>query len=246
MDPGHNRKESTMHLRSIAPAVAVFFALAASPAFPALAADPPALATERERVYYAIGFNMASNLRQQGLEVDVELVVRGLRDALDDAPNLLNDEEIRIATQKYQTELRQKRSRSIAKVAEGNRLAGTTFLDKNKTAEGVVALPSGLQYKILKAGDGKKPTAADTVDVKYRGTHLDGSEFDASPRDGKPASFKVAKTLPGWQEALLLMPAGSKWQLFVPSSLAYGSRGKTGSVGPDAMLTYVIELVAVK
>jgi FKBP-type peptidyl-prolyl cis-trans isomerase FklB len=248
MDPGRNRKEPTMHLRSIAPAVVAFFALATCPllpASPALAADPPVPATELEKVYYAIGFNMASNLKQQGIEVDVELVVRGLRDALDDAPNQLSDEEIRIAIQKYQTRVRQSRSQNIAKAATSNRLAGDAFLAKNKTAEGVVTLPSGLQYKVLKAGDGKKPTAADAVGVRYRGTFIDGKEFEASPPDGTAKSFKLSKTLPGWQEALKLMPAGSKWQLFVPPSLGYGGRGLSAIVGPNVTLIYEIELVSV-
>lgn len=219
---------------------------------PTFAADsaappaPPALTTELERVHYAIGFNMASNLRQQGIEVDLELVIRGMRDALSEEPNLLSDEEIRIAIQKYQTKARQKKSGNVAKTATDNRLSGEAFLAKNKAAAGIVTLPSGLQYKILKAGDGRKPTAADVVDVKFRGTLLDGKEFDVSPRDGTAVSFRFGKTIPGWQEALKLMPAGSKWQLFIPPSLGYGGRGKSAAVGPNATLIYEIELVAVK
>lgn len=214
-------------------------------AAPALAADPPAPTTEREKVFYAIGYNMASNLKQQGVEVDPEFVIQGLRDALSDEPDLLSQEEIRIGIQKYQTEVRQERFRSIAKSAWDNRQAGEKFLAGNRTAAGVITLPSGLQYRIVKAGNGRKPTAADVVELRFRGTLLDGTEFEASPRDGAPVSLRVSKAIPGWQEALTLMPAGSTWQLFLPPALGYGSRGKSAAVGPDATLIYELELVAV-
>jgi FKBP-type peptidyl-prolyl cis-trans isomerase FklB len=134
----------------------------------------------------------------------------------------------------------------MAKAAEDNKKAGESFLAENKKKEGVVTLPSGLQYKVLKAGDGKKPTDTDTVECNYRGTHIDGTEFDSSYRTGQPATFKVAGVIPGWREALKLMPVGSKWQIFVPSQLAYGTRGKPGSVGPNAALIFEVELLAIK
>jgi FKBP-type peptidyl-prolyl cis-trans isomerase FklB len=134
----------------------------------------------------------------------------------------------------------------MAKAAEDNRKAGESFLAENKKKEGVVTLPSGLQYKVLKAGDGKKPTDADTVECHYRGTLINGTEFDSSYLTGQPATFKIAGVIPGWREALKLMPVGSKWQLFVPSQLAYGARGKGGSIGPNAALIFEVELLAIK
>lgn len=214
-------------------------------ALPGFAADPLPPTTEKEKVYYAIGYNMASNLKQQGIEVDLDLVILGMREALSDEPNLLNDEEIRIATQKYQTQVRLKRSKNVAKNAGDNRLTGEAFLARNKSAEGVVALPSGLQYKVLKAGDGRKPTANDVVEVAFRGTRLDGQQFDATPRDRTSSAYQISNTLPAWQEALKLMPVGSKWQLFVPPALGYGSRGK-GAVGPNMTLIYELELLAIQ
>ena len=155
------------------------------------------------------------------------------------------DEELRKAIDQYQIAVRQKRSQMMAKTAEENKKEGEAFLTENQKKEGVVTLPSGLQYKVLKEGDGRKPTDADTVECNYRGTLVNGTEFDSSYRTGKPAMFKVSGVIPGWAEALKLMPEGSKWQLFVPSGIAYGEKGK-GIIGPNATLIFEVELVAVK
>jgi FKBP-type peptidyl-prolyl cis-trans isomerase FklB len=127
-----------------------------------------------------------------------------------------------------------------------NKKAGEAFLAANKKKDGVVTLPSGLQYKILKAGNGAKPTASQTVSCNYRGTLIDGKEFDSSERNGKPAEFPVGQVIKGWVEALQLMPVGSKWQLFIPSDLAYGANGQGQIIGPNAVLIFDIELLSIK
>jgi FKBP-type peptidyl-prolyl cis-trans isomerase FklB len=171
--------------------------------------------------------------------------MKGMQDAHSGGKLLLSDEDIRIGIEKYQVAVKQKRSKMMIKAAEDNRKEGEAYLAENKKKDGVVTLPSGLQYKILKAGDGKKPTDADTVECNYRGTFINGTEFDSSSRTGKPATFKVTGVIPGWTEALKLMPVGSKWQLFVPYQLAYGSRG-SGRIGPNATLIFEVELLAIK
>ena len=210
------------------------------------AEEAPLLKTPKDKANYAIGVNMIGNIKQQGVEIDLDLVIKGMKDAQSGGKLLLTDEEIRTGIDQYQTSVRQKHSQMKAKAAEENKKAGEAFLAENMKKEGVVTLPSGLQYKILKAGDGKKPTDADTVECNYRGTLVNGTEFDSSKRSGKPATFKVGGVIPGWTEALKLMPVGSKWQLFVPSQLAYGERGKGGQIGPNATLIFEVELLAIK
>jgi len=207
--------------------------------------EPPPLSTEREKVSYAIGVNVMSNMKQQGFDVDLDLVARGMKDALSGGKYLLSDEEIRIAIERYRVASRKRQAAVVAQAAIDNRREGEAFLAANKTADGVVVLASGLQYKILKAGDGKKPSDADTVRLKYRGTLVNGTEIDNSDRAKKPQAYRVADTIPGWREALNLMPAGSSWRLFIPPALAYGDRGKSGSIGPNATLIYEMELLSV-
>lgn len=212
----------------------------------AFAEETTVLKTERDKVNYAIGVNMIGNFKQQGIEIDLDLVVKGMKDALAGGKFLLPDEELRKAIDQYLIAARQKRSLTMAKAAEENRKEGEAFLAENKMKEGVVTLPSGLQYKILKSGDGKRPTAADTVELYYRGAFINGIEFDNTYRTRKPATFKVSGgVIPGLSEALKLMPVGSKWQLFIPAQLAYGEQG-TGRIGPNAALIYEVELLAVK
>jgi FKBP-type peptidyl-prolyl cis-trans isomerase len=145
-----------------------------------------------------------------------------------------------------QADLKSKREASTQVAGNANKTAGEAFLAANKTKEGVVTLPSGLQYKILKAGDGPKPTAADTVVCNYRGTLIDGKEFDASEKHGGPATFPVSGVIKGWTEALQLMPVGSKWQLYIPSDMAYGASGAGGDIGPNSTLIFDVELVSIK
>jgi FKBP-type peptidyl-prolyl cis-trans isomerase len=200
--------------------------------------------TQKDKVSYGIGADMGRNLKRQGIDVDVDLLVKGLRDAFSGEKLLMTDNDLRKTIEALQADLmRKQRATRIAAV--NNKEKGEVFLAENKTKEGVVTLPSGLQYKILRAGEGKKPTDADTVECHYRGTLIDGTEFDSSYRAGQPATFKVAGVIPGWKEALKLMPVGSKWQLFIPPQLAYGARG-LGEIGPNATLIFEIEILAIK
>jgi FKBP-type peptidyl-prolyl cis-trans isomerase len=180
------------------------------------------------------------------VDVDPAVFARGLKDALSGGPALLTDEEVRAAVAGLREELRSRQVAAVRTRAEGNKKEGEAFLAANATKEGVVTLPSGLQYKVLKAGDGRKPTEADTVEVHYRGTLLDGTEFDSSYKRGQPQSMAVKGLVKGWIEALPLMPVGSKWQLFVPPPLAYGERGAGRNIGPNATLVFEIELVAIQ
>lgn len=214
------------------------------------AQETPILKTEREKVSYAIGVDVVRNFQQQGIEVDLDLVSKGMKDALSGEKLLMTEEEFRATMSAFRTQVRRqadlkrKQGQTPAMAAE-NKKAGDVFLTENKTKEGVVTLPSGLQYKILKAGEGKKPTEADTVECHYTGTLINGSEFDSSYRRGEPVTFKVTSVIPGWREALKLMPVGSKWQIFIPPELAYGTR-ESGRIPANSTLIFEVELLAVK
>ncbi|HWQ69489.1 MAG TPA: FKBP-type peptidyl-prolyl cis-trans isomerase [Patescibacteria group bacterium] len=212
----------------------------------ASAEEASVLKTQQDKVSYSIGVEAGRNYKRMGVEVDADLLVKGLRDALSDEKLLMTDEEIRATMTAHQAELRQKQAQATRLAAENNKKAGEAFLAANKTKEGVVTLPSGLQYKILKAGNGKTPTETDTVECNYRGTLIDGTEFDSSYRRGQPAAFKVTGVIPGWKEALKLMPVGSKWQLVIPHQLAYGERGVGRDIGPNATLIFEVELLTIK
>jgi len=208
------------------------------------AAEDKALKTQNDKVNYGIGVSVAKNFQNQELEVDLDLVVQGMKDVLSGKKLLLSDDELRATMTAFQEEMRRKHMEQKTKAAGDNKKLGDDFLAANKKKEGVVTLDSGLQYKILKAGKGQKPTEENTVDVKYRGTFIDGKEFDSS-KDGA-ATFKVGGIIPGWREALKLMPVGSKWQLVIPPSLAYGEKGAGRTIGPNATLVFEVELVAIK
>ena len=210
----------------------------------ACAQEPTDLKTEKDKVNYGIGVSVARNFQQQGMEVDVNLVVQGLKDQLAGKKLLMSEDELRKTMTGYQQELRRNQVQARKTVALDNRKEGTAFLEANKKKEGVVTLPNGLQYKILKAGEGQKPMAPDTVEVKYRGTFINGKEFDSS--GAKTMTFRVAEVIPGWQEALQLMPVGSKWELFVPSELAYGEKGLGQVIMPNTTLIFELELVGIK
>ena len=212
---------------------------------PAFAADAPTGWSPKEMEAYAVGVDLARNLRRQGIDIQAEALAKGLFDELSRAQLKLSETELRAALTTFQTDLKQKRARTFTAVAEQNRKAAETFLTENKSKEGVVTLPSGLQYRVLKSGEGKTPGEADTVEVNYRGTLLDGTEFDSSFSRGKPAIFKVGTVIAGWKEALQLMPLGSKWQLFVPAELAYGETGLGRYIGPNAALTFEVELLSI-
>jgi FKBP-type peptidyl-prolyl cis-trans isomerase len=226
---------------------------------PRTPAAPLTLKTQKDKISYAVGMNvgkgLGANLRQQSVEFDQAILLRGLKDALAGGKSLLTDDEAKAVLTQLQTEVRARQQEKMKleqekmKVAaEENKKEGAEFLVENKTKEGVVTLPSGLQYKILTEGTGPKPTGTDIVSCNYRGTLLNGTEFDSSYKRGQPASFPVTGVIKGWTEALQLMPVGSKWQLFIPSDLAYGERGADphSGIGPGATLIFEVELLSIQ
>jgi FKBP-type peptidyl-prolyl cis-trans isomerase len=212
---------------------------------PAKAQDSTAPSTQKDKVSYGIGVQVAKTLKAQGIDVNPDLVIKGLRDALSGQKLLMSDEDLSNTMTALQQEMTQKQSQERAKQADENKKAGDAFLADNAKKDGVVSLPSGLQYKIVKAADGKKPTDADTVTCNYRGTLIDGTEFDKS-QAGQPATFQVGMVIPGFKEALKLMPVGSTWQFFIPPQLAYGERGAGNVIGPNTTLVFEVELVSIK
>lgn len=210
------------------------------------AQEEPAIRNEKDKINYGIGVGVARNFQRQGLTVDLDLVIKGMRDVLSDAKLAMTEAELDATMTAFQREAQSRLQIRRAVVADRNKLEGENFLAANARKEGVVVLPSGLQYKIEKAGDGKKPTLQDSVECHYRGTLINGVEFDNSQKRGKPLVLKVGGTIPGWTEALQLMPVGSKWQLFVPSKLAYGEKGAGSQIDPNATLIFDVELLAIK
>jgi len=207
---------------------------------------PLALKTQKDKFSYALGMNLGANLHKQSVPVDPNIMARGLKDALAGGKTLLTEEEARAAITAVQNDMREKQQAKMQQAGDANKKEGEAFLTDNKSKEGVVALPSGLQYKVLKEGNGAKPTATDSVVCNYRGTLINGTEFDSSSKHGGPATFPVNGVIKGWTEALQLMPVGSKWQLFVPADLAYGDRGAGGDIGPNAALIFEVELVSIQ
>jgi FKBP-type peptidyl-prolyl cis-trans isomerase len=206
-----------------------------------------ALTTQKQKNSYALGMNVGSGMRKQGLDqkVDPALVARGLRDALSGAKTAITEDEMKTTIQALAGEFRAAQEAKAKEAGAASRKDGESFLAANKTKEGVKVLPDGLQYKVLTEGNGPKPTASDTVTVNYRGTLINGTEFDSSYKRGQPASFPVGGVIKGWTEALQLMPVGSKWQLFIPSDLAYGDRGAGGDIGPGQTLIFEVELLSI-
>jgi FKBP-type peptidyl-prolyl cis-trans isomerase FklB len=216
------------------------------PATTAKTAAPLTLKTSRDKFSYALGMKMGANLHRQAVPVDPNILARGLKDGLAGSKTLLTDEEAQAAIVEVQNDLRKKQQEKMQVEGAANKKEGESFLAANKGKEGVVALPSGLQYKILKEGPGPKPTATDSVVCNYRGTLINGTEFDSSYKRGQPATFPVTGVIKGWTEALQLMPVGSKWQLFIPSDLAYGERGPAPDIGSNATLIFEVELLSIE
>jgi FKBP-type peptidyl-prolyl cis-trans isomerase FklB len=204
------------------------------------------LTTQKDKLSYAIGMNIGQGMKKDGVEVDPRILEQGLKDALAGTKPLMTDAEAQTVMTEFRTAMMKKKQEEAQRVSESNKQAGQQFLAANKTKEGVVTLPSGLQYKILKEGTGPKPTATDTVTVNYRGTLIDGTEFDSSYKRSEATTFGVNQVIKGWTEALQLMPVGSKWQLFIPSDLAYGERSPGAEIGPNSTLIFDVELLSIK
>ena len=210
---------------------------------PATAVAP--LKTQKEKGSYAIGLRIGGGMQKDGVDLDAASLSRGIRDGLSGAKPLLTDQEAQAALTVMATEVRAKQQANLAAIGAANKKVGDAFLADNKTKDGVVTLPSGLQYKILTTGTGPKPTAADKVTCNYRGTMIEGKEFDSSYKRGEPVTFSVGEVIKAWSEALQLMPVGSKWQLFVPPDLAYGAQGAGQQIGPNSTLIFEVELISI-
>jgi FKBP-type peptidyl-prolyl cis-trans isomerase len=211
----------------------------------AVAQESSALKSPKEKLSYALGVDLGNQFRQQAVEIDPIIFADGLKTALSGGKTLLTEQEIKSVIGELQTRMREKQAAAVKEISEKSKKEGKAFLAENKTKEGVVTLPSGLQYKILKAGDGKKPTIDDTVVCHYRGTLIDGTEFDSSYKRNQPATFSLKGVIKGWTEALQLMTVGSKWQLWIPSDLAYGDKGG-GPIPPNSMLIFEVELISIQ
>jgi FKBP-type peptidyl-prolyl cis-trans isomerase FklB len=209
-------------------------------------ATPLALKTQKEKASYAIGLNIGRSLHKDSVEIDPAIFSRGLKDGVAGGKALLTDDEIKATMTALQADVNKRQGEKMQQQGEANKKAGEAFLAANKSKEGVVTLPSGLQYKILKAGTGPKPTASDSVVCNYKGTLLDNTEFDSSYKRGQPATFPVSGVIKGWTEALQLMPVGSKWQLFIPGDLAYGLRSPSATIGPNSTLIFEVELLSIE
>jgi FKBP-type peptidyl-prolyl cis-trans isomerase FklB len=216
---------------------------------------PIELKTDKDKESYAIGMNIAKGLQSQSklFDFDPKLLEQGMKDALAGGKTLLTEDEMKAALTSLQAQVREKQQvlqaemqKEMQEKAEANQKAGEVFLDANKVKEGVQVLPDGLQYKVLTEGTGPKPTATDTVVCNYRGTLIDGTEFDSSYKRGQPITIGVTGVIKGWTEALQLMPVGSKWELYIPSNLAYGPRGAGQVIGPNSTLIFQIELLSIK
>ena len=209
-------------------------------------AAPLTLKTQKDKLSYAIGMNIGQSMKKDSLDIEPAIVERGLKDAISGAKPLMTDEEAKAVMTEIRAEMMKKKETEAQQAGQTNKAAGQQFLAANKAKPGVVTLPSGLQYKILKEGTGPKPTATDTVVCNYRGTLINGTEFDSSYKGGQPATFPVNGVIKGWTEVLQLMPVGSKWQVFVPSDLAYGERSPAPEIGPNSTLIFEIDLLSIQ
>lgn len=204
------------------------------------------LQSNMDKVSYAIGMRIGRDFASQKIDVDPDILARGIKDAMAGGDVLLTDEEAQAAMMAFQQEMTAARESEMKVVGEKNAKAGEAFLTENAKKEGVVSLPSGLQYKIITEGAGNMPSKDDTVTVNYRGTLIDGKEFDSSYKRGEPATFPVNGVIPGWTEALQLMKEGAKWQLYIPAALAYGTRSAGPAIGPNSTLVFEVELISIK
>jgi FKBP-type peptidyl-prolyl cis-trans isomerase FklB len=211
-----------------------------------VAEEPVLLKSQKDKISYIIGLDIGNNLKRQGAEVNPDALLTGMKDALSGKKAAMSEEEIREVTTAFRQEMTKKQAEETKKLAEKNKKEGEAFLEENKKKEGVKTLPSGLQYRVITEGSGNSPKETDMVTVNYRGTFLDGTEFDSSYKRGEPAAFPVKGVIAGWIEALQLMKEGAKWQLFIPPSLAYGESGAGNTIGPNATLIFEVELISIK
>lgn len=204
------------------------------------------LKTQKEKASYGIGLNIGKNFKEQFPDVDVDAMVQGFKDALAGAKPEIDEAELTTVMRNFQEEMQKKNAERMTELSTKNEKEGEKFLAENKKKKGVITLPSGLQYKVIKEGTGPKPKVTDTVTCNYWGKTLEGKEFDSSYKRGEPAQFPLTRVIPGWTEGLQLMPVGSKYEFFIPSNLAYGPRGAGADIGPNATLIFEVELLGIK
>lgn len=206
----------------------------------------PELKDQKDKVSYSIGMDIGNNFKRNGIEINPDVLAAGLRDVLGSGKTAMTEQEAREVIMAFQQDLQSKRQEKANALGVTNKKEGADFLAANAKKEGVKTTPTGLQYKVLTAGKGPVPTSNDVVRAHYRGTLIDGTEFDSSYTRGQPFVTPVTQVIPGWVEALTKMKVGDKWQLFVPSELAYGERGAGGKIGPNAALIFEMELLGIE
>ncbi len=212
----------------------------------AVAQEPGAPKTQKDKISYSIGVQIGKGFKEQAIDIDVDTLIKGIKDSSAGGKLLMAEDDMRATMMAFETEMRQKHTQAVRTAGEENKKTGDAFLAENKTKKGVTTTPSGLQYEVITAGTGKKPTDTDTVECNYRGTLINGKEFDSSYKRGEPAKFPVSRVIPGWTEALKLMPVGSKWKLYVPPNLGYGPAGAGPDIPPNSTLIFEVELLGIK
>lgn len=204
------------------------------------------LKTQTEKLSYTIGVDLGKNFKKQNIEINPDLVRQGMKDASSSGKLLMSEKQMSGTLHAFQASLIRKKQAAFESAAQQNKVQGEAFLANNKKNKDVTTLSNGLQYKVIKAGSGQKPALKDTVVVNYTGRLINGTVFDSTQKAGKPATFKVNEVIPGWTQALQLMPVGSKWEVYIPANLAYGAQGIGGPIGPNETLIFQIELVDIK
>lgn len=220
------------------------FLIVAFAAVPSFAAEKTKAMSEKEKLGYSIGYVNGANMKQEGIDVSAEQLARGVRDGYSGKKGSMTEAEIGATLAAYEQKMRAKQAEELKKAAEANKKAGDAFLAENRKKAGVVTLPSGLQYKEIKAGTGKQPKETDSAKVHYTGTTIDGAEFDSSVKRGEPATFALNAVVKGFREALMLMKEGAKWQVAIPAELGYGEQGR-GPIGPNQTLVFELELIEI-
>ena len=215
-------------------------------ASPALAQNSNDLKTEKDKVSYSIGLDIGTTFKKQAMDIDPAMLLRGLQDAVGGAKPLMTDEQVKETMATYSKSMMEKQTAAAKEAGGKNKEAGDKFLAENKKKEGVKTTASGLQYKVIKEGEGPSPKATDIVETHYRGKLLNGTEFDSSYERNEPTSFPVNRVIPGWTEALQMMKKGAKYELWIPSELAYGERGAGREIGPSETLHFEVELLGIK
>jgi len=212
---------------------------------PCSAVEPVELKDQKEKANYSIGYQIGGDFRRQGVEITPEVLVLGVKDALSGAESRMTDEEMRNTLVSLKQRTTSAEQEAGQQSVQDNLSKGKAFLAKNATLEGVTTLPSGLQYKVITAGNGPSPKRTDQVTVHYRGTLIDGTEFDSSYARNQPATFRLDRVIPGWTEGLQLMQQGARWQLYIPARLAYGESGSGARIPPNSALVFDVELIKV-